>query len=348
VSASSRRPSGGVLAALAAAVGFTGCGIFSLNGLTGGTATEAGPTEADDAGADAAGDATPPPSDADATTPPADSALTDVADAAQSSCEAGMLFCNGGCVDPGGDPANCNGCGNTCATGVCGTSLSESLAKAPTRWTFNGSAFYNSFAPSAELTPIENYQAGTFVYDDPIVVDAFDVTFDFRMGLQGGTRGDGVGFMIEQSGVSVVGGDGAGLGMTGLMGYGAELDLYDNGVCGDTNGDHVGVDDLTLCNAMEGTPTSLFASGDLTSTVDLGDAQWHAAEVSVASGAMSVSVDGTMIAQGVALPNLQTGKSYYFGFAGGTGGLFQADGGPGGFRQEVKDIVITFPTPRCL
>jgi len=61
-----------------------------------------------------------------------------------------------------------------------------------------------------------------------------------------------------------------------------------------------------------------------------------------------VSVDGTMEAQAVALPNLQTGAQYYFGFAGGTGGLVQADGGAGGYRQEVKDIVITFPTPRCL
>jgi hypothetical protein len=39
---------------------------------------------------------------------------------------------------------------------------------------------------------------------------------------------------------------------------------------------------------------------------------------------------------------------YYFGFAGGTGGLVPADGGSGGYRQEVKNIVVTFPTPRCL
>jgi hypothetical protein len=348
VSAKSRRPWGGILAVVAAASGLAGCGIFSLNGLTGGTAAiEAGPEENDDGGPDAAGDA-PLPLDGDATAPPADSSLADVADASPNPCEAGLLFCDGGCVDPTSDPANCNGCGNTCATGVCGAALSELLATMPTAWTFNGSAFYNSFAPSAELTPVQNYQAGTFVYDDPIVVDSFDAKFDFRMGLQGGTRGDGMGFMIEQSGVQVVGGTGGGLGMTGLMGYGAELDLYDNTVCGDTNGDHVGVDDLTLCNAMEGTPTSLFASGNLSATVDLGDGKFHSAEVSLASGVMSVSVDGTMIVQGVTLPSLQSGAAYYFGFAGATGGLFLADGGAGGFRQEVKDIVITFPTPRCL
>jgi hypothetical protein len=272
-----------------------------------------------------------------------------IAEAAPKSCaDAGQILCDGACVDPTSDPANCNGCGNTCSTGKCGSTLSESLAAAPTGWTFNGDATYNSFAPSAELTPVANYQAGTFVYDDPIVVDAFDVTFEFRMGLQGGTRGDGIGFMIEQSGVSAVGGTGGGLGMTGLVGYGVELDLYDNAVCGDTNGDHVGVDDLTLCNTMEGTPTSLYATGDLTAMVDLGDASWHTAVITLAQGAVSASIDGASVVAPVPLPKLQSGMPYYFGFAGGTGGLVPADGGSGGYRQEVKNIVVTFPTPRCL
>jgi hypothetical protein len=168
------------------------------------------------------------------------------------------------------------------------------------------------------------------------------------MGLQGGTRGDGIGFMIEQAGASAVGGTGGGLGMTGLGGYGVELDLHDNGVCGDTSDDHVGVDDLGLCSASEGTPTSLFASGDLSAVVDLGDAHWHTAQVILAQGAVSVTIDGTGVAKGVALPQLQVGARYYFGFAGATGGLFASDGGPGGYRQEVRNVSITFPTPRCL
>ncbi len=325
-----------------AALGVAGCGFLSLSGLTGGT--DAGPSTSpeDDAATDAA------PLDGDDAGPLHDASPVDAAEAAQGSCEAGLLFCNGACVDPASDPGNCNGCGNTCATGTCGATITESLATAPTGWTFNGSARYNSFAPSAELTPIGNDQAGTFIYDDPIVVDAFDVTFEFRMGLQGGTRSDGMGFMIEQTGANAVGGKGGGLGMTGLPGYGVELDVHDNGVCGDANGDHVGVDDLTLCNAKQGTPTSLFASGDLSATVDLGDAVFHQAEVTLAQGSMSVSIDGTMVVQGVTLLGLQTGAQYYFGFAAGTGGLLQSDGGPGGYRQEVKNIVITFPSPRCL
>ncbi|MGH7298246.1 MAG: lectin-like domain-containing protein, partial [Polyangiaceae bacterium] len=138
-----------------------------------------------------------------------------------------------------------------------------------------------------------------------------------------------------------------GLGMTGLGGYGVELDIYDNAVCGDTSGDHVGVDDLSLCDPSEGTPTSL-AETDVSATVDLADAHWHAAEITLAQGAVSVSVDGAVVESGVALPGLQVGAPYYFGFAAGTGGLVPAGGGPGGYRQEVKDVVITFPTPRCL
>jgi hypothetical protein len=329
---------------LAVAAGAAGCGALSLGGLTGGT-PEAGSGEATelDAGADSQSAA-----DADATSPLPEASSADVIEASQSPCDAGLLFCAGACVDPASDPANCNGCGNACASGACGTTITESLASAPTAWTFNGSATYNSFAPSVELTPIANDRAGTFIYDNPVVVDAFDVRFEFRMGLQGGTRGDGIGFMIEETGVDAVGGTGAGLGMTGLSGFGAELDLHDNAVCGDTNGDHVGIDALALCDAKEGTPTSLFASGDLSATVDLGDAHWHEAEVTLANGSMSVSIDGAAVAQGVALPKLQTGATYYFGFAGATGGLVTADGGPGGYRQEVKDIVITFPSPRCL
>jgi hypothetical protein len=186
------------------------------------------------------------------------------------------------------------------------------------------------------------------VYDHAIALDALDAEFDFRLGLGGGTRSDGIGFMIQQSGATAVGGNGSGLGMTGLTGYGVELDIYDNALCGDTNADHVGIDDLTVCDTAQGTPTSLFASGDLSSVVDFGDAHWHHASIVLAQGALSVSVDGTKAATGVALPSFHAGQPYYLGFAGGTGGLVPSGGGPGGYRQEVKNIVITFPTPRCL
>lgn len=267
-------------------------------------------------------------------------------DASSTSCgpDGGWLTCDGGCFDPS-DPASCGGCGNVCATGACGATLSQSLAAMPTDWSFNGNASYNSSAPSAELTPLANYQIGTFIYSHPIVVDSFDVTFQLRLGLDGGSRSDGIGFMIEQTGPTAVGGVGEGLGMAALKGFGVEFDIFDNDVCGDTNDDHVGIDDLETCDAG-GAPASIFATSVL--GVDLGDAHWHAAEVTLAQGAVSVRVDGTLVAAGVALPGFQAGAQYFLGFAGATGGLAGPDGGPGGYRQEVKDIVVTFPTPHCL
>jgi hypothetical protein len=325
---------------LAAGVILPACEILSTNGLSGNPS----PREEDASsystdGSDTVDGSVRPDGGTDAG--------TDDGKSVSCGTDGGGILCAGKCIDPSTDPDNCNGCGNVCATGLCGTTGEASMATMPAAWTFNGTATFNAFAPSAELTPIGNHLAGTVVYDDAILVDTFDVTFEFRMGLGGGSRSDGMGFMIEQQGSSALGGSGAGLGMTGLTGYGVELDIYDNGVCGDLSANQVGVDDLTLCNAMEGAPTSLSAV-DVSSTVDLADTHWHTAEVTLAAGALSLSVDGTTVMTGVTVPSLKVGSPYYFGFAGGTGGLVPADGGVGGYRQEVRDIVLTFPTPRCL
>jgi hypothetical protein len=326
---------------LAAGLTLPACELLSTNGLSGGTPPREEDASSSD-GLDTVDGSVHPDGRADAAS---DGGASDV----RIPCgpDGGGILCAGQCVDPTSDPQNCNGCGNACTTGVCGTTVSAPMTTSPKSWTFNGSAVFNSFAPSAQLTPVGNYLGGTLVYDDPIVVDAFTVSFQFRMGLNGGTRSDGMGFMIEQEGATALGGTGAGLGMTGLTGYGVELDIYDNAVCGDSNNDHVGIDDLSLCSAKEGTPTSL-STADVASTVDLADAKFHAAQVSLSSGAFTVSIDGNVVVTDVKLPNLQVGMPYYFGFAAGTGGLLAADGGTGGYRQEVRDVVLAFPTPRCL
>jgi hypothetical protein len=353
-----RHHRGALLLGIAVLAG-AGCQIFSLDGLTGGAGTDAGSSAIAPGATDAAAAEGDPRGDAsiavDASA--AEDAWPDVApraeepegsaEASPPSCgpDGGWIVCDGACVDPTSDPTNCNGCGNLCPTGSCGAVLSESLATEPTAWAFNGSATYNAYAPSAELTPVATYQAGTFVYEDPIVVDAFDVTFSFRLGLDGGSRADGIGFMIEQSGPSAVGGVGSGLGMAALTGYGVEFDIFDNEGCGDTNDDHVGVDELGACEGGA-LPSPVIATGPL--AIDLGDVHWHQAYVRLAAGAISATVDGTLVVENAVLPGFEPGQPYYFGFAGATGGLSAPDGGSGGYRQEVKDVVLTFPTPRCL
>jgi|SRR5579859_3199569 len=362
---SPRGPLGGFLwlTALAAALTSAGCEVFSLDGLSGadggyvvlgdadgGTHGGASSSSSSGAGSSSGGHGGGSSSGGSSgASPIGDSGVPGDAasDAPQGSADAG--------ADGGAPPADAGtsqeaGPLGLCAGGCvpCGATITETLAALPTAWTLNGSAFYNSYAPSAELTPIANYQAGTFIYANPVVIDELDAEFDFRLGLQGGTRADGIGFMLEQSGPTAVGGTGGGLGMAGLTGFGVEIDIHDNGVCGDDGNDHVGVDDLTVCNANDGTPTSLYASPDLSAVVDLGDAHWHHASVTLAQGMISVSIDGTQVVAAIPVPGFHAGQPYYLGFAGGTGGLVPSGGGNGGYRQEVRNVVITFPTPRCL
>ena len=237
-----------------------GCS-FTLDGLTGGAGEEESEPDASQSVAPDAGpsDATTPTLDSGG----ADSAITDSSvtdggghlptpdpslDASADgggggkTCSGGEILCSGACIDPASDPSNCNGCGNVCATGRCGTSIAAPMTSLPAGWNFNGSASYNTSAPSAELT-VANVpqQAGTFLYQNALGVDGMDVAFEFRIGLQGGLRDDGMGFVIEENGASAIGHLGSGLGMAGLTGFGVELDIFDNGDCGDTSDDHVGV-----------------------------------------------------------------------------------------------------------
>jgi hypothetical protein len=279
------------------------------------------------------------------TTPALDGATDAPPDAA---CDVGLIACDGACVDPTRDPLNCNGCGNVCNSGLCGTSIAATMQTTPSDWVMNGTTRHSAAGGSVAMTaPNVLYQAGTVSYRHPIAVDTFVATFSFRMGQGGGSRNDGMGFMLQTTGPSALGGNGEALAMTGLGGYGVELDIVDNGACGDVSGNHVGVDSLANCPASNGQPTSLF-SDDLSGVVDLADAKWHQAVVELAGGALTVQIDGSAYANDVTLPGFTPGTPYYFGFAGATGGLAGGPDGGGGDQTEVKEVSVTFPTARCL
>jgi hypothetical protein len=319
------------------------------------TVPEASPaTDASDAGHPTSGDATIGDSASPDSAPAEDgSDATDavsLADApaeadSPATCTGTQILCGGACVDPTSDPNHCGACGVVCSSGLCGTSVSADMTSAPSTWRFNGSAAWSSTGPSAQMTAAgAPGVTGTAIYQNAIATDAFTADFQFRIGAGGGGRYDGMGFMIETSTATAVGSPNGGLGMGGLGGYGVEFDVYDNGQCGDTSSDHVGVDALSPCSSNSSMPTSLFASADLTSKINLADGQWHAATVTLSNGAMSVTVDANAIAQSVALPGFVAGTPYYYGFSGATGG----NPGNGGIQTEVKSVRMTFPTPRCL
>jgi hypothetical protein len=265
------------------------------------------------------------------------------------TCTEPLVACGGQCVDTTSDPNNCNGCGNVCTSGICGTKIAASMATKPGGWDFNGTAVYDSTTESAVLTAqgVAN-QAATVLYAAPVALDAFDAQFSFRMGYGGGGRGDGMAFVMEQDGPTAVGGVGGALALVGLSnGFAVELDTFNNQDCGDTSDDHVGVDSVASCAAASGQPTSL-AAVDVTSQVDIADAQWHEAEITVNSGKITVTIDQAAVITNLAVTGIAPGPTYYLGVTGAVGALLLEDGGLNGYRQEFQNFTTTFPTPRCL
>lgn len=305
-------------------------------------------------------DAAPPPEDDAGMLPPVAMGSPDAADDAPSVADTGVkdsapptdaplvcsgstVACNGGCVDLTSDPNNCGACGTTCSSGICGTTVSADMTTRPANWNFNGSATWSATGPSAQLTAAAAASVqGTVIYAHAIATDSVTVTFSFRIGAGGGNRYDGMGFMMETTGATSVGGSNSLLGMGNLGGYGVEFDIYNNNECGDLSDDQIGIDLLETCQSSM--PTSVFASPDLTSTFDIADAQWHQTTVTVQNGAMSVMVDTYSIASQVALPSFVSGKAYYYGFSAAAGGT----GVNGGYQMEARNVTLVFPTPRCL
>jgi hypothetical protein len=282
--------------------------------------------------------------------PPHDLALpTDLAPPTCTGCTASQTCCGGKCVDLSSDWQNCGACGNLCTSGLCGTSFGSSF---PANWSFNANASYDVVQKTMVLTPSQPGQVGTVIYQQPLRTGDFDVTFDFRITPppMAADVADGMAFMIEQNGPTAVGFGGGSFGMVGLVGYGVELDTYDNqpnltGRCGDATNNHVGIDSLATCTNEDGQsmPTPLVESANLHTynpSITLADGQWHSCHVNYQLGTMKVSIDGLLRAS-AALTGFVAGQSYYFGFGAGTGGFYA--------KQEVRNPQVQLFGPvQCL
>jgi hypothetical protein len=178
-------------------------------------------------------------------------------------------------------------------------------------------------------------KAGTILYTRLLNYDRFDASFDFNIG--GGTHSDGMAFILEQDGPDQVGLGGSGLAITGLHGYGVELDTYQSGQCSqDPDSNHVGVDSLANCG--DDMPTSLTA-GSVTGFI-LHDGVWHTAQIHFAEGVITVALDGTAYVTAFSIPGWMPGRTYFAGFGAACGVEYD--------RHSLRNVTITFPTPRCL
>jgi CSLREA domain-containing protein len=239
----------------------------------------------------------------------------------------------------------------SCSSGISGTSLSAFTGTQTTGWDFNGNAYYDSTANTATLVDSSSTpEAGTVIYQNPITVDTFTVSFDFLFNVSNG-RADGLAFMLETNGPSAVGQAYSGLGDLGLTGYGMGLNIFDSGPCTPGDSNYAGIYQLSPCSTNAGVSTPIASSGDLYTAVgDIGDGTWRTATIEFSSGQMSVAITPSGGGIPVNIPNLQnvtlpgftSGTSYYFGFSAGTGSssLYSS--------AQIENVSVTFPTARCL
>ena len=265
-----------------------------------------------------------------------------------AQCTGTFADCDGqvanGCEsDLTSDPAHCGSCTNACDSGVCGATLAATMDTYPTGWTFNGNAFYDVTTASAVLTAAEG-QTSSILYGTPVAVDAFDLSFDFRIG--GGAAGaNGLGFILETNGPNAIGTGARGIGMSGLSGYGIEFDTFPDlsniGPC-EPQTEHIGFDDLfdsltsdVYCQEL---PNARSTNASL--PFELRNSGWHAAQVHWSAGTVRVAVDGAVVLPTYTIGGFVAGTAYYVGFVAASGILRD--------RHEVRNVHFDFATGRCL
>jgi hypothetical protein len=242
-----------------------------------------------------------------------------------------------------------------CSSGISGTSLSAFTGSQTAGWQFNGDAGYDSASNTAVLVDgsVTTGQSGTIIYQDPISINSFTVSFDFQI-VQVNGRADGLMFLMETNGDNVDGIGFSGLGGMGLSGYGVEFDIVDNGPCDGGNANHAGIDYLSSCPSNSGTPLPIATSNNLfdSSFGDISDGVWRTATIQLVGGQMSLAItdsSGTSLPvanlQNVTLPGFVSGTEYYLGFSAGSGSDLGA--GPMASLIQIRNVQVTFPSIEC-
>ncbi len=194
-------------------------------------------------------------------------------------------------------------------------------------WAFNGSAGLSG--NEAVLTGATNFQRGDAVW--PATTEPRNMTVEFDASIGGGTGADGLTmFFADPSRAATpgsLGGEGGGLGFSGIPGDAIALDEYQGP--GAPSDDFVGITDGPT-SPSEPDVLHWLATANLPAPIQ--NATTHVKVVN-AAGITTVYVDGAQVlSRALALPS-----SAYLGFSAGTGALNN--------RHAVSNVVVSGATP---
>lgn len=201
--------------------------------------------------------------------------------------------------------------------GTCGLPSNDAFTSVPPPpWLFRGNASYAN--PGVRLTPSIGGQTGALYWDSPYTFDRFDVTFGYRITTDPTSTtygpGDGLAFawIAAAAAPEVVLNNGGGFGLTGLTGYAVAVDVYQNGEYADP-----AVPNIAIKKTSD--LSNVATTGAIAALID---GKEHTVRVRLASGSVTVSLDGADVLGPTALPGYVP-YSGYFGFAAATGGAYE-------------------------
>ena len=178
---------------------------------------------------------------------------------------------------------------------------------------FNGSAVLSGKA--VQLTNTTGSQAGTAYWTTPVNVQSFTTNFTFQLV---NPNADGFTFVLQNAGVTALGGVGGGLGFSGIgKSVAVKFDLFSNvGEGNNSTGMYTG-------GAAPTTPAITLAGGVNLHSGDVFNAQlsYNGTTLTLTLTDTTTPADTFTTSWTVNIPTAVGGNTAYAGFTGGTGGL---------------------------
>jgi len=194
---------------------------------------------------------------------------------------------------------------------------------APYAWENSGCSNVDDSSGVLLLTEEVAWCRARFFLKQLLLIDAFTIEFDFRMGRSSTSGGDGFTLAFVRSydygtpGSNYVPNSGKWMDFEGASGYAVEFDTYHNSESDPGPENHVGL--------MQDSVTNHLAFTDVG---DIEDSAWHEARIAFDNGYIEVYVDGVLVLSHT-ISDFQSFQGY-FGFTSATGTAIN--------RHEIDNI----------